>query len=117
MTPPSRPTDPGPPLTGGRGAVTPARGRATGRRKGGRRRVVALVAALAVAAIGAAWYGQRVRERGVSADLDAARRDRGQGLVASATLRLRRLAEAYPGRGDVWFELGLCEAAWGREDA
>lgn len=62
-----------------------------------------------------AWFAIRAwKERTLRAGLEEARRDRSGGRAALAASNLRALAEAWPGRADVAYELALAEQARGR---
>jgi tetratricopeptide (TPR) repeat protein len=87
------------------------------------RRLLILVIGLGLAATG--WYAVRAVEAWqLRTELGQAEREFGAGRVGRAKARLGRLAERWPGRGDVEYWLGACErvvghteaalAAWGR---
>jgi tetratricopeptide (TPR) repeat protein len=64
------------------------------------------------------WFAWSViRERQVSAELVLANGEIAKGRYAQARRRLGPLAASVPGRGEVEYLLGLCEAARGRMDA
>lgn len=64
------------------------------------------------------WFAYRAwAERGLQAALEEARRNRSAGRFVLAAAELRELAEAWPKRADVAYELALAEQARGRPAA
>jgi hypothetical protein len=65
-----------------------------------------------------AWPAWRnYTERQIRAELDSAEREMKSGFYAKARRRLASLATRYPGRGEVEYQLGLCEAGYDHIDA
>jgi enediyne biosynthesis protein E4 len=77
------------------------------------RRVLILAVGLGLVAWLAVWL---VRNSEFRTELQAAKRELGTQRLSEARERLVRLAERWPGRGDVQYWLGNCEMAAGHSD-
>ena len=68
---------------------------------------IGLIAALA------AWFAMRAVENWqFRTELSRAQHDMSARRFASARARLARIAQRWPGRGDVEYALGTCEKVW-----
>ena len=77
------------------------------------RRVLILAVGLGLVAWSVVWW---VSNREFRTELQTAKRELGAQHLGEARARLVRLAERWPGRGDVQYWLGNCEMAAGNSD-
>ena len=76
------------------------------------------IMAIGLAAALAVWFAMRAVENWqFHTELHRAQRDMSARRFASARARLARLAQRWPGRGEVEYSLGACEMSLGRTEA